>query len=551
MAYLCARAPTGIEGQREVVSAGSRGSESGAAAFGRIGSTAPEHAVTDQPLALEMLNIVKTFPGVRALDDVSFGCARGEVHALCGENGAGKSTLIKVLGGIYPPDAGRIRIEGRDVSFPHPVAARRAGVSIIHQELSLLPYRTVAENIYLGLEASRFGVLDRRRMRADSARLLDRLGSAIAPAAAAGDLSIAHQQIVEIAKALAVDAKILVMDEPTAALDGADASRLLDLVRRLSGQGVTIVYISHHLPEIQAVADRVTVLKDGRTVLTAALADAPTDRLVRAMVGRDLRDFYPPRPTVAPGSPALVIRGGTNRHLRGVDLALCGGEIVGVAGLEGSGKSALGRAVAGDEPFDGGTMEVAGRPVVFSSPRSALEAGLGRVSEDRKREGLLLQQSVRDNAALSQRAFASPLKPPNAMSMSVKATDARLKQVDVRAANFDQEARQLSGGNQQRVIIARLLALDPQVLVFSEPTRGVDVAAKAAIYRIMRDLADRGRGILMISSDLPEVVGVSDRILVMRQGVVASELPGGASEEDVMALAVGHDRDRAPEARLQ
>ncbi len=341
------------------------------------------------------------------------------------------------------------------------------------------------------------------------------------------------------------------MDEPTAALDGADASRLLDLVRRLSGQGVTIVYISHHLPEIQAVADRVTVLKDGRTVLTAALADAPTDRLVRAMVGRDLRDFYPPRPTVAPGSPALVIRGGTNRHLRGVDLALCGGEIVGVAGLEGSGKSALGRAVAGDEPFDGGTMEVAGRPVVFSSPRSALEAGLGRVSEDRKREGLLLQQSVRDNAALSQRAFASPLKPPNAMSMSVKATDARLKQVDVRAANFDQEARQLSGGNQQRVIIARLLALDPQVLVFSEPTRGVDVAAKAAIYRIMRDLADRGRGILMISSDLPEVVGVSDRILVMRQGVVASELPGGASEEDVMALAVGHDRDRAPEARLQ
>ncbi len=522
-----------------------------AEARGAFGAPAREHAVTSQPLALEMLNIVKTFPGVRALDDVSFGCARGEVHALCGENGAGKSTLIKVLGGIYPPDAGRIRLEGREVSFSHPVAARRVGVSIIHQELSLLPFRTVAENVYLGVEPSRFGALDRRRMRADSARLLERLGSAIAPEAMAGDLSIAHQQIVEIAKALAVDAKILVMDEPTAALDGADAARLLDLVRRLSGQGVTIVYISHHLPEIQAVADRVTVLKDGRTVLTAPLHEAPTGRLVRAMVGRDLSDFYPPRSASAPGSPALVIRGGNNRRLRGVDLVLRAGEIIGVAGLEGSEKSALGRAIAGDEPFQSGTMEVAGRPVVFSSPRSALEAGLGRISEDRKGEGLLMQQSVRDNAALSQRAFASALKPPNAAPMSVKATDQRLKQVDVRSTNFDQEVRQLSGGNQQRVIIARLLALDPRVLVFSEPTRGVDVAAKAAIYRIMRDLADRGRGIVMISSDLPEVVGVSDRILVMREGAVVGELPGGASEEDVMALAVGHDRDRAAQAALQ
>ena len=507
--------------------------------------------MTDRSLALEMLNIVKTFPGVRALDDVSFGCARGEVHALCGENGAGKSTLIKVLGGIYPPDDGRIRIDGRDVSFSHPVAARRAGISIIHQELSLLPYRTVAENIYLGIEPSRFGVLDRRTMRADSARVLGRVGSAIAPDALAGDLSIAHQQIVEIAKALSVDAKILVMDEPTAALDGAEASRLLDLVRRLSDEGVTIVYISHHLPEIQAVADRVTVLKDGRTVLTAPLAEAPTGRLVRAMVGRDLGDFYPPRSAAPPGPPALVVQGGTNRHLRGVDLALRAGEIIGVAGLEGSEKSALGRAVAGDEPFDSGSLEVAGKPVVFAEPRSALEAGLGRVPEDRKREALLMQQTVRDNAALIQRAFARPLKPPNSAPMSVAATDERLKQIDVRPANFDREARQLSGGNQQRVIIARLLALDPRVLVFSEPTRGVDVAAKAAIYRIMRDLADRGRAILMISSDLPELVGVSDRIVVMREGAIAGELPGGASEEDVMALAVGHDSNRGPQAGLR
>ena len=504
---------------------------------------------------LEMLKITKTFPGVRALEDVSFGCARGEVHALCGENGAGKSTLIKVLGGVFPPDAGRIRLDGRDVVFSHPVAARRAGVSIIHQELSLLPYRTVAENVFLAVEPGRFGFLDRRRMRGDAGRLLDRLGSSISPDAVAGDLTIAHQQIVEIAKALAIDAKILVMDEPTAALDRVDASRLLELVRLLSGQGVTIIYISHRMPEIQAVAHRVTVLKDGRTVLTAPLVEAPTRRLVRAMVGRDLADFYPPRSHLPPGPPALVIRGGGNHRLRGVDLAVRKGEIVGVAGLEGSGKGALGRAVAGDEPFESGTMEVAGKPAQLQSPRAAIEAGLGRLSDDRKREGLLLQQSLRDNAALTQRAFAGSLRPPTAPPMSIGSTDARLRQLDVRAASFEQEARLLSGGNQQRVIIARWLALDPEVLVFSEPTRGVDVAAKAAIYKIMRDLADRGRAILMISSDLPEIVGVSDRIVVMRQGAIAGELPRGASEEDVMALAVDHavpaDSGRMQSATLQ
>jgi len=286
----------------------------------------------------------------------------------------------------------------------------------------------------------------------------------------------------------------------------------------------------------------VTVVKDGRTVMTAPLAEAPTGRLVRAMVGRELSDFYPPRPTRAPGSAALRIRGGSNRRLRAIDLDVRAGEIVGVAGLEGSGKSALGRAVSGDEPFESGTMEIGDRAVRPRSPRSAIEAGLGRLSDDRKREGLMMQQSVRDNAMLTQRAFANPLSSPTAKPMSTAATDRRLKQLDVRAANFDQEIRLLSGGNQQRVIIARWLARDPEVLVFCEPTRGVDVAAKAAIYKIMRDLADRGRAILMISSDLPEIIGVSDRIVVMREGGVAGELQSGATEEDVMAIAVEHDQ---------
>ena len=494
-------------------------------------------------LALEMLDITKTFPGVQALDAVSFGCARGEVHALCGENGAGKSTLIKILGGVYRPDGGTIRLDGREVVFSHPIAARRAGISIIHQELSLLPHRSVAENIFLGVEPTRFGILDRRIMRDEALSLLRRLGSSIAPDSLAADLSIAYQQTVEIAKALAIDARILVMDEPTAALDRVDATRLLDLVRKLSAEGVTIVYISHRMSEIQEVADRVTVLKDGRTVMTAPLADAPTGRLVRAMVGRDLGDFYPARSSQSPGPPALAVRGGANRRLRGVSFEVRAGEIVGVAGLEGSGKDALSRALIGDEPFESGAMEVSGRAAKPRHPRAAIQAGLGRLSDDRKREGLLMQQSVRDNAALIERAFAPAVSSPSDERMSPQTIDKRLIQLDVRAASFDEEVQFLSGGNQQKVIIARWLARDPEVLVFCEPTRGVDVAAKAAIYKIMRDLATRGRAILMISSDLPEVIGVSDRILVMREGTLAGELPGGAAEEDVMAIAVAHDRE--------
>jgi len=493
------------------------------------------------PLALEMVQITKSFPGVRALDDVTFACAKGEVHALCGENGAGKSTLIKILGGANQPDAGRILLDGREVSFAHPVASRAAGVSVIHQELSLLPFRTVAENIFLGVEPTRYGLLDRPRMRTESERLLRRLGVSIPTGAQAGELSVAQQQVVEIAKALALDARIVVMDEPTAALERTEATQLIALVKRLSAEGVTIIYVSHRMPEIQAVADRVTVLKDGRTVMTATIAEAPTARLVRAMVGRDLADFYPLPAAKPPGEPALSIRGGANASLSGVDLVVRSAEIVGVAGLEGSGKSELGRAIAGDEPFERGTMEIGGKPTAPRRPREAIEAGIGRLAEDRKREGLLMQQSLRDNATLTQRAFAPWLGRPFSEPMTTRRTDERLRQLDVRALSFEQEARQLSGGNQQKVILSRWLARNPPVLVFAEPTRGVDVAAKAQIYKIMRELADEGRAILMISSDLLEIVGVSDRIIVMREGRIAGELQRGASEEEIMALAVAHD----------
>ena len=490
------------------------------------------------PPALEMDRISKAFPGVQALDEVSFDCAAGEVHAICGENGAGKSTLIKILGGVHPPDSGRLRIAGETVAFAHPIAARRAGVAIVHQELSLLPERSVAENIFLGREPGRFGLLDRAALREGARRVLARLRSPLSPDARAGDLSVAEQQMAEIAKALAGEPRILVMDEPTAALDDAEALALLDLVRRLRGEGVAIVYISHRLPEIAAVSDRVTVLKDGRRIVTAPTPAMPTERLVRAMVGRDLADYFP-APGGPPGAAMLEVEGGGNAVLADIDLVVRTGEIVGVAGLEGAGKLALARAIFGDRPFTRGRMRLGGAPHAPRTARDGLRAGVGFLPDDRKGEGLALGQSLRDNAALTLRAFAAGWRRPTGGEMAPQALDARLRALDVRAASFDIPVRALSGGNQQKVVIARCLAREPRLLIFAEPTRGVDVAAKASIYAIMRDLAARGRAILMISSDLPEVVGVSDRILVMRDGRIAGERPRGATEEDIMALAVG------------
>ena len=492
--------------------------------------------------ALEMRAISKAFPGVKALDGVDFACLPGEVHAICGENGAGKSTLMKILGGSYRADGGEIRIHGQPVSFTHPRQAAEAGISIIHQELSLLPHRSVTENIFMGHELTKAGfpgLLDRAAMRARAVTLLARVGAQIDPDRVVAGLSIAEQQLEEIAKALLLDARILVLDEPTAALDDRDARLLLDLIRALRDQGVALVYISHRMPEVTAIADRVTVLKDGCLMWTRPQAEATIPAIVSAMVGRDLQDFYPAAPAAPPGEVVLDLDHARAEGLHDISLTLRRGEILGIAGLEDSGKGQLARLLAGDLRASAGKALLQDRALPMGNPRRVIAAGLGYLPADRKREGLALRQSVRDNAALALYAMLPGWARPKRNALSREALDRGLHDMDVRAADYGQEIGALSGGNQQKAIIARWLALDTAVLVFVEPTRGIDIAAKAAIYQTMRDVADRGRGIVVISSDLPELIGVADRLLVMHRGTIAGELPRGASEEAIMRLSLG------------
>ncbi|MFE5791349.1 sugar ABC transporter ATP-binding protein [Streptomyces sp. NPDC056503] len=474
-----------------------------------------------------MTGICKSFPGARVLTDVDLDVERGEVHALIGENGAGKSTLMKILAGVHTPDEGTIALDGRTVSFKHPTDAQRAGVAIIYQELTLLPERTVAENVFLGREPKRRGLVDSAAMESATAKLLEELGEgSFGPRDLVRRLSVAQQQVVEIVKALSVDARIVVMDEPTAALAESEVELLYRLVRRLSERGVAVLYISHRLREIFELADRVTVLKDGAKVTTLPIGELTTAGLVRLMVGRELTDYYPARATRPAGDVLLSVRGGGNDFLDGIDLELRAGEIVGLAGLQGAGRTELAKALFGAEPFTRGEMT----PRRPGSVRDGIAAGIGLVTEDRKSEGLALHQTVRDNALLVARARRGRV------GTSVLEL---LKRVRLAPPSPEKEVRYLSGGNQQKVVLAKWLTVAPKVLLFDEPTRGVDVGAKAAIHELVRELAEDGMAVLMISSELPELIGMSDRVVVLRDGRIAGHLPADSSEEAVMHLAAG------------
>ena len=486
---------------------------------------------------LRVEGVRKAFPGVVALDDVDFDLRRGEVHALLGENGAGKSTLIKVLSGAHRPDRGRILVEGSETLIRDAQDAERLGIATIYQEFNLVPDVTVAENIFLGRQPRRFGFIDHRRMEAEASALLERVGVDVSPRAKVRGLGIARLQMVEIAKALSLNAEVLIMDEPTAVLTTEEVERLFAIARRLRADGVGIVFITHHLEEIAALADRVTVLRDGRSVAHVG-ADTPEDELVRLMVGRSIDEQYP-RERPEAGEPLLRVRGLTrDGHFEDIDLDVRAGEVVGLAGLVGAGRTEVARSVFGADPYDSGTVEVLDRPLPGGDVNAAMTAGLGLVPEDRKGQGLVLDASVEDNLGL---VTLGPTSKGGFVDLvGQRASAERIAgDLGVRMSSISQHVRTLSGGNQQKVVIGKWLLADSRVLILDEPTRGVDAGAKVEIYRLVNELTASGHAVLMISSDLPEVLGMSDRILVMAQGRITGELSAeDATQDAVMSLAV-------------
>ena len=489
---------------------------------------------------LRMVGITKTFPGVRALDNVTLEVLPQEVHGLVGENGAGKTTLMKILTGVYQADAGHIEFKGRPVQIPNPRAAQLLGIAIIHQELAVLPEMSVAENIFLGREpAGPLGTVRWDELYRQTQALLDRLGIDLPPRTRVGNLTIAQQQMVEIAKALSLEADLLVMDEPTSALTERETEILFRLIETLKAHGVSIIYISHRLEEIFQICDRVTVMRDGQHIDTRPIDQLTPQEVVRLMVGRRIKDIYPP-PGKGRGPLKLEVRG-LHRppRLRHVSLKLYSGEILGLAGLVGSGRTDLARAIFGVDPVEDGEIWIDGQLATIRSPDDAMAQGMGLVPEDRKGQGLFLQMTVRQNTVIAR---LKELSRWGFIDFRRAEAETRrfVEELDIRTPSLEQLVHNLSGGNQQKVIIARWLGRAPSILILDEPTRGIDVGAKAEIHILMRQLADDGMAILMISSELPEVLGVSDRILVMREGRMVAEFSREEATQDrIMAYATG------------
>jgi rhamnose transport system ATP-binding protein len=490
---------------------------------------------------LDAQAITKSYEGVRALKGVSFELQAGEVHALVGENGAGKSTLIKVITGAVVPDAGTLTIAGRPVPHMTPAISRALGIAAIYQQPALFPHLTVAENIALALEqGGAWRRVDWRARARRAAELLSRVGAAIAPDRLVETLSMPEQQMVEIAKALGADAKALIMDEPTASLTDRETEQLFAVIERLRESGAGIIYISHRLEEIFRVADRITVLRDGETVATLPRAQVGRADLIRLMVGRELASVFPKR-TVTVGEVALELRGVTHQAsgIRNVSLAVKRGEILGLAGLVGSGRTELAEVVFGLRPADEGQILVHGEARTIGSPREAIDAGIAYLPEDRRQHGVVLEMSVAANASLANLANVSRA---GLIDTAAERRAARtyVEDLRIKAASIDADVGSLSGGNQQKVALARWLETDPSVLILDEPTQGVDVGSKAEIHELMGKLSERGVAILMISSEMPEILGMSDRIAVMQAGRVAGTLPRDECTQDaILGLALG------------
>jgi rhamnose transport system ATP-binding protein len=492
------------------------------------------------PDILEMRGISKFFPGIKALESVDFSMRPGEVHALVGENGAGKSTLVKILTGVHRPTAGTVVLGGAVRDFRSPVDARAAGIAAIHQEATMFPDLTVAENIFSGhLPRGRSGLVDWRAMRSRSRELLDRVELRVRADSMVRELSVAERHMVGIARALSEDASLVIMDEPTSALSLRETEDLFRIIRQLRGEGKSILFISHKFDEIFEIADRYTVLRDGRNAGAGAMKEATIDSLVMMMAGRELSRMYPERKASA-GATTLSVEGFSRAgYYRDVSFSLRSGEILGMFGLVGAGRSDVVRSLLGLEARDSGTVSVGGRKVAIKGPRDALALGIAHVPEDRQDQGLILEMSIGSNITLPQ-VSALAKGPFLSRAAEDEVTRSYGSRMEIRAAGWGENAKNLSGGNQQKVVLAKWLATEPSILILDEPTKGIDVGTKAAVHAFIAELAAKGLSILMISSELPEILGMSDRILVMYEGRVAALMDRkDADEAAVMRAATG------------
>jgi ribose transport system ATP-binding protein len=494
------------------------------------------------PPLLEMRGITKTFPGVKALTDVDFDVRPGEVHALVGENGAGKSTLMKILAGVYERDAGEVLLKGKPVVFTNPRQAQLAGIVTIYQELNQVPEMSVTENIFLGSELERGIVLKWSEMHDKARDLLAKLHLDIDPRQPIRNFGVAQQQMVEVAKALHQKADLIIMDEPTSSLSIREINDLFAIVKELKEAGVAIVYISHHLEETFAITDRITVLRDGQHVATKPTGELNIDGLVRLMVGRDLSEKYP-KEIVPRGEEILRVENLSRAGvLSDINFTAYAGEVLGIAGLVGAGRTELARAVFGADLIDSGKFFVKGQPVKIANPNDAIQHGIGLLTEDRKQQGLFLQMSVRDNIVIAVlKRLTKGLRTNRRKEIDV--AQRYIDGMNIKASSQDQLAINLSGGTQQKVVLGKWMSTEPRMLIFDEPTRGIDVGAKVEIYKMMNELAKQGVAIMMISSELPEILGMSDRVLVMRGGSIRGELTRAeATEEKIMEYATGTDK---------
>lgn len=498
---------------------------------------------------LRMKGIRKRFPGVQALDGVSFDLQAGEVHVLIGENGAGKSTLMKILSGIYPKDEGSIFLAENEVTIGSPRDAIRQGVVMIHQELAPIPEMTIAENIFVGREPARLGVVQAKKLNENAAELLQRLECNLDPAALMRTLSVAHMQMVEISKALSFEPRVIIMDEPTSAIGEDDVDHLFSVIRKLKEQGVGIVYISHKLNEIYRISDRITVLRDGRNVVTKKTSEVDRNELISLMVGREIHSIFPKR-SVPIGGEVLRVEGlGCEGVFHDIGFTVRSGEILGISGLMGAGRTEVVEAVCGIRKLTTGTVWIEGKVKTIRSPKDAIREGLAIVTEDRKRTGLNLKGTVKENMTLLKLRELSRFGVMQSRAERAL-VDEKIAQLQVKTPGRDHLTISLSGGNQQKVVIAKWLLVNPKVLILDEPTRGIDVGAKSEIHRLIVDFAEKGMAVIMISSELPEIIGMSDRVFVMHEGQGMGCLDrSDFTQERIMKLSTGHYEDTPNEQR--